>query len=194
MKIAITGSHGVGKSTLAADLLNYLNREEKLKNAAGGESGGFKKLDETARQALDLGFPINENNSPETQIWIFAKQLEIELLARDNYIADKCFIDSLAYAMYIFKERQDLLSTLKDLARRAAQKYDLVIYLPAGEFPIEDDGARSTDPKFQEGVDRLILEILNDFGISYVKVTGNKEDRAKKTIELIKTYLDLQSG
>ena len=183
MRIAITGSHGVGKSTLVNDLLNYLSKEYEM------IAGEFKLLQESARQAYELGFPINENNSPETQLWVFAKQLEMELIAQDNYIADKCFIDMLAYAMHIFKERQDLINTLKDISGRAVKKYDLVIYLPAGEFPIEDDGVRSIDREFQEGVDKLILEILNDFAINYVKITGSKEERYNRAIELIKSLL-----
>lgn len=182
MRVAITGSHGVGKSTLINDLLNYLNQEAR-------EGGGFKLLPEAPRQAFELGFPINENNTPETQFWIFAKQLEMELIAQDNYIADKCFIDLLAYAMYIFREKQDFINILKDISRRAARKYDLVIYLPSGEFPIEDDGVRSIDPKFQEGIDKLILEILNDFGVSYTKIAGSREKRAKQAIDLVKTLL-----
>jgi len=182
MRIAITGSHGVGKSTLANDLLNYLSKEDNL-------SSDFKLLEEAPRQAFELGFPINEDNSPETQLWIFAKQLEMELVAKDNYIADKCFIDLLAYAIYVFKEKQDLINILKDIFRRAVSKYDLVIYLPAGEFPIEDDGVRSTDQKFQEGVDKLILEILNDSEINHVKIIGSKEERYNQAKELIKSLL-----
>jgi len=179
MRIAITGSHGVGKTTLINELLNYLNKKDS----------GFKLLEEAPRQAFELGFPINENNSSETQLWVFAKQLEMELVADSYYIADKCFIDLLAYAMYIFKERHDLISILRDISKRAALKYDLVIYLPAGEFPIEDDGVRSTDQKFQEGIDKLILEILNDFEISYTKISGSKEERYSRAVELIKSLL-----
>ena len=196
MRIAITGSHGVGKSTLVNDLLVYLNGKETGSKInitdldSASKRKDFKLLEEAPRQAFELGLPINENNSPETQLWVFAKQLEMELIAQNYYIADKCFIDLLAYVMYIFRERRDLIDTLKDISRRAASKYDLVIYLPAGEFPIEDDGVRSTDPEFQKGVDKLILEILNDFGISYVKITGNKEERYNQARELIKGLLN----
>ena len=182
MKVAVTGSHGVGKSTLINDILNYLNRE-------AGLSRSFKLLEETPRQAFKLGFPINENNTPETQLWIFAKQLEMELVANDDYIVYKCYVDLLAYALHFFKERQDLINTLKDISSRAANKYDLVIYLPTGEFPIEDDGVRSTDTDFQERVDKLVLKILVEFGINYVKITGNKEERLRRAIELIKVLL-----
>jgi len=195
MRIAITGSHGVGKSTLANDILAYLNgKEADLKiNITDLDSASkrkdFKLLEEAPRQAFELGLPINENNSPETQLWVFAKQLEMELIAQNYYIADKCFIDLLAYVMYIFREKRDLIDILKDISKRAAGKYDLVIYLPAGEFPIEDDGVRSTDPEFQDGVDKLILEILNDFNINYVKIIGNKEERYNQARELIKSLL-----
>lgn len=172
MKIGITGLHGTGKTTLSQFI--------------AGKRGGFKLLPEAPRQALQLGFPINENTPIETEFWIFAKQLEMELVAQDNYIADKCFIDLLAYAMYIFAEKADFINILREIAKGAAKKYDLVIYLPTGEFPIEDDGVRSTDPKFQEAIDKLILKILNNFGVSYTKITGNKDERYNQAVELIK--------
>lgn len=205
MRIAITGSHGVGKSTLINDLLNYLNKEAGMKIAItgshgtgkttlsqfiAGKKGGFKLLPEAPRQALQLGFPINENTPLETEFWIFAKQLEMELIAGDNYVADKCFIDLLAYAMYIFAGKADFINILREIARRAVEKYDLVIYLPTGEFPIEDDGVRSLDPKFQEAIDELIREILDNFGVSYTKIIGDKMQRYNQAIELIKNSLN----
>ncbi len=172
----------MGKTTLINDLQNYFKAEAGLNRS-------FRLLEETPRQAHELGFPINENNTPETQLWIFAKQLEMELIARDHYIADKCFVDLLAYAKYFFNDRPDLVSVLEDISRRAAAKYGLVIYLPTGEFPIEDDGVRRTDQDFQNKVDKLVLEILDEFGVKYVKITGNKKERLDQAVELIKNLI-----
>lgn len=203
MRLAITGSHGVGKSTLINNLLNYLNKETDMKIAitdsrgAGktilsqfiaGKSGGFKLLPEAPRQALQFGFSINEQTTIETEFWIFAKQLEMELVAGDNYVADRCFIDLLAYAMHLFAEKADFIKVLREIAKRAVRKYDLVIYLPTGEFPIEDDGVRSLDPRFQRAIDKLIREILDDFEISYTKIIGDKVQRYNQAVDLIDAF------
>jgi nicotinamide riboside kinase len=181
MRIVITGSHGVGKTTLISHFLEILNREEEK----------FKLLPETPRQAVKLGFPINENTPIETQFWIFAKQIEMEHLAKNYFIADKCFIDLLAYAIFLFPDQPEFLKVLRDIAKKAAVNYNLVIYIPSGEFPIEDDGVRSTDPKFQSEIDRLVVEILNEFGVDYTKITGNKEERYKKALELMENIVKI---
>ena len=176
MKIGITGSHGTGKTTLS----QFIAGRGKIND------GKFKLLPEAPRQALQLGFPINENTPIETEFWIFAKQLEMEMIAGDNYVADKCFIDLLAYAIYIFGKKPEFVNMLREIAENAAKKYDLVIYLPAGEFPIEDDGVRSTNPEFQMAIDELIVKILDDFSIAHTKINGSKEERYQKAVELIK--------
>ena len=200
MRIAITGSHGVGKTTLIKDLLNYLNNKEgNVKIGITGSHGtgkttltkhlagrqGYKLLPEAPRQALQFGFPVNENTSLETEFWIFGKQLEMEMIAGSNYVADKCFIDLLAYAMYIFKDNGEFLKVLKDITKKAVKNYNLVIYLPSGEFPIEDDGVRSTDPKFQMDIDKQIIEILKEFDLEFIKITGGKEERYQKVIKAV---------
>ncbi|MBA3047418.1 AAA family ATPase [Patescibacteria group bacterium] len=202
MRIAITGSHGVGKTTLINDLLKFLNKkEETMKAGITGSHGtgkttlskhiagrnNYKLLPESPRQALQLGFPINENTPIETEFWIFGKQLEMEMIAGDNYIADKCFIDLLAYAICIFGNNLEFIKVLREITERAVRKYDVVIYLPSGEFPIEDDGVRSTDPKFQAKIDELIVEILHDFNIKYTRITGGKEERYQKALKAIKS-------
>lgn len=63
MRIAIVGSHGVGKTTLAKKLA------KKLK---------FKYLPDIVVKAAKLGFIINEATPPETQFWLLSKQLELE--------------------------------------------------------------------------------------------------------------------
>lgn len=200
MRLAITGSHGVGKTTLINELLKFLNKKEgEMKIGVTGSHGvgkttlskliagreRYKLLPETPRQALQLGFEINENTPIETEFWIFGKQLEMEKIAHDNYIADKCFIDLLAYARHIFSNKPDFIRVLYEITKKAVKNYDVVIYLPAGEFPIEDDGIRSTDLKFQLAIDELILEILKEFNVNFLKVTGTPEERYRKAVEHI---------
>lgn len=196
MRIAITGSHGVGKTTLAKRLLEHLNdesyqsKEDLMRIAVTGSHGtgkttlsklvtgrmNYRYIPESPFQAVQKGFSINEETPLEAEIWIFAKQVEMEM-ADGNWVADKCMIDLLAYAYHIFKEDKSVLDVLTRIARRNFPKYDLVIYLPCGEFPIEDDGYRSLDPVFQHHVDCCIRGLMAAHGIRYHRVTGTPEQR-----------------
>lgn len=164
MKVGIAGSHGTGKTTLSKLLAGKNN---------------WRYLPEAPLQAMTRGFPINEETSVETELWIFAKQIEMEMFTPESWVADKCLIDLLAYARYLMPNERALLEILTKIVERNAV-YDVVIYLPTGEFPIEDDGFRSTDPVFQEAIDREIVRIMHEMGIEYYKIVGTREERLEK--------------
>lgn len=170
MKIGITGSFGTGKTTLS-------------KLVAGRKK--YKLLSESPLQAFQIGLSMNKQADTECEVYIFGKQIEMEINAKDNYVADKCFIDLFAYAEYLFPEDKSLLDVLEKITDNAVKKYDIIIYLPSGEFPIEDDGLRPIDVGFQKAVDKNILDYLLKNKIKYYRVVGDKESRYKQVLGLI---------
>ncbi len=198
MKIVILGSHGTGKTTLTRKLFNYVKEEYGMKIGITGSHGtgkttlskllagrlNWRYLPEAPAQALIKGFELNENTSLESEIWIIAKQLEMEILTPQPWVADKCMIDILAYAYYLFPKDKDLLN-LTTRAFKPHMNYDLVIYLPCGEFPIEDDGFRSTDPIFQLKIDEYILRVMKKARIDFHRIVGTPEERFQKAKKII---------
>ena len=170
MKIGVTGAHSTGKTTLSMLVSG------KLK---------FTFLPEAPFQAFQAGFPMNETTSEASEVVIFAIQAMMEQRFKDNFVADKCFIDLLAYAAHLFPDNRELLRALERVAKPYIQGYDLVIYLPCGEFPIVDDGYRSLDPEFQRAIDYKIVEIMARLGISYHRVTGSPTERLEKVKKLL---------
>lgn len=195
MRIVITGSHGVGKTTLSKLLQEELNMRIGVTGAHGtgkttvskytAGKKGFHYLPEAPFQAFQAGFAMNEGSGLDTEIWIFGKQAEMEKRHEDHWIADKCFIDLLAYAWHLFSEDKHLLHVLERMARPYIERYDHVIYLPTGEFPIEDDGYRSLDPAFQEAVNQQILAVMSRMNISYTRVVGTVPERFQKIMSII---------
>lgn len=167
MKIAIVGSHGVGKTTLSSKLSQIIN---------------LPIIPDIVVEAYNKGFTINEETPLETQFWLFAKQLELERNFNDKWIADKCLIDYSIYADILLKDQR-----AKELLSEMIMKnicYDHIFYLPI-EFPIEDDGIRSTDPKFQRAIDERYRQILTERQIPYHILNGSVEARVKQALNII---------
>jgi len=166
MRIAIVGSHGVGKSTLAEELSKKL---------------GYPILKDIVREeAIQKGFIINENTPPETQIWLVARQLELERNSGKNWIADKTLWDYFIYGEVVLKEPK-VIEVIRYLVERNA-KYDHIFYLPI-EFPLEADGVRSPDPKFQKMIDERYRQYLEEAKINFKMISGSVEERVAQALK-----------
>jgi|SRR3989338_4082293 len=171
MKIAITGAQGVGKTTLARQIHH--------------DYPDFKILPEAARLAKEAGHNLDHTATTETEFWLIAKQIELES-TENKWIADRSSIDLLAYIHHLFPKESALIEfATKTLVPRFSN-YDLVLYLPSGEFAIEDDGVRTTDVEFQQTVDQRIRDVLKKHKIPFVKIIGSPEERLSQVKKLFK--------
>jgi nucleoside-triphosphatase THEP1 len=75
-KIALIGSHGVGKTTICYDLMKNLKM--------GGLNADY--LGEIAREAQKAGFRLNEDTTQDSQRWILHTQIarELEFKTRED--------------------------------------------------------------------------------------------------------------
>src|SRR3989338_4306995 len=94
MKIAITGAQGVGKTTLA----EQINKDYP----------DFKILPEAARLAKEAGYRLDHTATTETELWLIAKQIELES-EQGRWVADRSCIDLLAYIQHLFSEESALI-------------------------------------------------------------------------------------
>jgi nicotinamide riboside kinase len=168
MRISVVGSHGTGKTTLCKKLaskyeLNY--------------------IPDIVPEAFRRGFEINEDTPPETQFWILSKQLELERNTPEPWIMEKSLWDNVVYGRFSIRDSK-VLSVIEDIVTNNA-KYDVVFYLPI-EFPIEDDGLRSLDPKFQKEIDKKLRVYLKSNKVVFHELGGNIEARIKKASLILK--------
>jgi len=173
MKIAIIGAQGVGKTTLAEQINN--------------EYPDLKILPEAARLAKEAGYTLDETATTETELWLIMKQIELEN-GEGKWVADRSCIDLLAYIHHLFSQESSLIEFATKTLTPRFSNYDLVLYLPSGEFAIENDGVRIIDTKFQQAVDRRIRDILEKHKISFIEIVGSPKERLAKVKNLVKNY------
>ena len=167
MRIAIIGSHGVGKTTLSVKLSNHF---------------GFARIPDIVREAHEKKFVINEETPPESQFWILSKMIELERNTPESWIADKTLFDNIIYGNVILKD-QKVKDVISDIVIKEA-RYDAMLYLPI-EFAIADDGLRSLNSEFQVQIDRSYIEFLNQNNFSYCTVRGSVEERFRQALAII---------
>jgi nicotinamide riboside kinase len=166
MKVAIVGAHGVGKTTLAKELIPKLN---------------LKHVPDTAAEAFHKGFEVNENTPPENQFWILCKQLEYEREHQNDFIADKALYDNIVYSKHIFEDPH-LLRIIKEIVLKNA-KYDHLLYIPI-EIPLVDDG-RSMNLDFQKKIDQEYKHLLHELDLKFHEIKGSVEERVDQALQIL---------
>lgn len=166
MKIAICGAHWVGKTTISKKI---------------SEKFDLEVLPDIVVDAYNMWLEINEWTPIETQTWLIWQQMANEK-TRSDFVADKCIFDYYVYAKALGMD-DDVVSVAKKVATKT-HNYDYIFYI-APEFPIEDDGVRSTDPDFQASIDKTYKKFLDDLWINYTQLTWTVEDRMNQVLDTV---------
>jgi len=149
MKIALVGTHGVSKTTLAYELAGILKRRGKT----------VELLTEIARECP---FPLNELATRDAYQWIIARQIQLEIEKKhraDILVCDRAVLDNFAY--YVRRYGRDSLEAeaLSAYCYTWMNTYDLLVRLPITEG-LSADGFRSTDSTFQLEIDVLCDDLF----------------------------------
>ena len=140
-KLALVGTHGVGKTTLCFGLAARLKARDL----------SLEVVHEVARRCP---LAINESTSLEAQSWILHTQIAEELLAQSRYdvvLCDRGVVDNYAYLKLACGD----VPLLDHLVSGWMQTYDDVVLVPVLDH-VSADGTRATDPGFQQKVDQLV--------------------------------------
>ncbi|HXE75560.1 MAG TPA: AAA family ATPase [Candidatus Xenobia bacterium] len=157
MKLALIGTHGVGKTTLAYDVCALLKKQGQ----------NVELVTEVARRCP---FPVNEATTLEAQLWILHTQIADELAAAQrapSVICDRSVLDNYCYLM----NKCGRQAAIEPWLEHWLESYDLLVGVPlvresiyseAFRQPTLSDGFRATDRAFQQRIDNLIKELLTE--------------------------------
>jgi predicted ATPase len=175
MRIAVSGSHVTGKSTLVAALSEALPH--------------YLTIEEPYTLLLEEGYEFAESPSLED----FELQLErsIESLdaAEPDIIFDRCPADILGYLLSHADTEAFDLSPWLPRVQVAMKKLDLVVFLPVEEpdriaLPLSEDAA------YRQRVDEKLKDIIRenafDLDVDVLEVTGSTKTRVDRVLAYLR--------
>jgi GTPase SAR1 family protein len=159
-KIAVIGTHGVGKTTLCRGLYKYLLFQGK-------------SVEEVGEVVRDCPFPLHEKMVYETAEWIALVQIIRERMVQmrepDYIICDRSAYDPLPYLQCFRDEtapyNQDLHYSLWIYLTTYLKTYHTIVFVAPDGKKIEEDGFRNTNEGMQQKVHTVFHEELLDFSI-----------------------------
>jgi hypothetical protein len=146
LKLALIGTHGVGKTTLAYETCSLLKKADH----------NVELVTEVARRSP---FPVNEATTLESQLWILHAQIAAELDAAaraPHVICDRAVLDNYCYLVNKFGRQPHLEQWLEWWMRG----YSLLVAVPPLADGIPPDGFRSENLEFQHRIHELLGQLL----------------------------------
>lgn len=166
-KIAVVGSHGVGKTTLCSTLSTYLRSKGKT-------------VEQVGEVVRDCPYPINDKMEYRACEWITLTQILRERFAERNnpdfVICDRASTDPSIYFQLAAKCKaitvldSNLWGALWDKVSCHVATYDRFVYLvPGTELP-EPDGFRDTNVRFRGKVDEAFGAVFGEEGCEHGQI------------------------
>ena len=168
MKIAITGAHRVGKTTLAETLNESLP--------------GYELRQEPYCDLVEKGHVFSD--APTLDYFMEQLDYSFDQVSKsgNNVIFDRCPVDILAYIRVL-----NGAATIRSLYRKvqsALTGIDLIVYVPI-EDPDVISCPESELPGLRSRVNEILNEWIRDFGIETIEVSGTLIARRDQVINKI---------
>jgi thymidylate kinase len=180
IRVAVSGTHGVGKTTFCEDLAAALRDHRR-----GPYS--VEVIKDVARHLHAEGVPINQGTA-DAQYALFFERHVLNLCTHrsvDFVVFDRTIFDSIGYATANANLDKQWISFVKVLSTYLIERVDTYFYVPI-EFSIVSDGVRATGLKYQEAVDRAMAEIIHECRPNVISLSGTRSERVARALRAIR--------
>ncbi|SDG36047.1 AAA family ATPase [Epilithonimonas hungarica] len=168
MRIAFTGSHRVGKTTLAEEIADSLP--------------DYEFINEPYLQLEEEGYLFSEVPTLDDYIEQFNFSVEQLQNSGDNVIFDRCPLDLLAYVYAVGKKKN--ISDLYEEMAAAIAEIDLLVFVPIEKFDLIV--CQGSDlPNLRQEVNDILEDWIGDFSNEVLEVSGTLEKRKKQILDKI---------
>jgi len=162
MRIAISGSHSLGKSTVVNDWValngDYMREEEpyRVLSLRGPYEILFRDASTRLHNGIQMYYNIGRLNRYST--------------SAERVIFDRAPVDYIAYSQYTANQRltdidDDFVLSMVSAVRESLERLDVLAFVPQSEeWPVamEDDGIRPVDHSYRDEVDAIFKQIYRD--------------------------------
>ena len=174
MRIAVSGAHRTGKTTLLEELSRALPTHAVIDEP-------YYLLEEEGHEFA--GMPSREDFELQLE-----RSLEAIAHSEEDQLFDRCPADLLAYLIaHPDADGGDVEAWLPRM-RSAMQRLDLIVFVPV-EDPDRVIVSDREDREWRRRVDEELREILLadrwDMGVEAIEVTGTPRERARQVLAFI---------
>jgi hypothetical protein len=195
MRIAVTGTQCIGKTTFIDDFIARWPM--------------YKKPSKTYRDIIkEKNLSLNREGNKESQIIVLDALLEQAESSTDEKfcIHDRCIIDNAAYTLWLAAKEKggvkadDVTASIIQV-QQALKHYDVIFFLPISQMspiPIEERENRDIDETYRSEIDAILKtfnsDYLNKGGKIFpveecpavIEIYGNRRERLDLTALYIK--------
>jgi predicted ATPase len=158
MRVAFSGSHRTGKTTLIEALADALP--------------GYAVLDEPYRVLEDDGHEFSDPPCAEDFVVQLERSIELIEDAPARTLIDRCPLDFVAY-LRVLDADDDL-----ERAMQALERLDLIVHVPIEE-PDRIAVPSHEDRTLRRAVDDVLAQLLADSEVDVLEVRGTLAERAE---------------
>lgn len=170
MKIAVSGAHKVGKTTLIENLKESFPEYECKAEA-------YYELEET-------GFVFSDIPVYEDYIILLEHSIEQIDVNETNIIFDRCPADYLAYIQASNDSENLNIQSLYQRVRETMNEIDLLVFVPV-EKPDLIGCPESELPELRHKVNEILNDWVRDFNSNVLEVTGSPSSRRDQVIKYL---------
>jgi nicotinamide riboside kinase len=175
MRLAVSGTHSVGKTTLIHELVKVLP---------------YPIINEISSR-----YTLEQRKNPEIQKMMVKEQIEAEN-EKSSFIIDRCILDYLTYCTLEHYDGNYPLETYEycitmTTEHMKTKPYDVIVFIDECNS-LEDNGNRKMENSYQKSIYLMLLSLTRGISITgvipVINIRGPTQLRVKQVMKGLRTH------